>query len=270
MSGMNIPVLRRVLLAASILIFAAVIVIVLAAVLQQGEWLKASETEPLELSVDGTEIRVQYSVEVESGMPYDLSDITASIYLCDHTRGSSALLGTVDGLTIEGGGKTLVEFDTGFSSVTTFLIFRDLAVNDGKPLHFDIVVSCGYLMGLASFTLTAEVDVPVSETDGKVDFDIPEDTDTRFTLLADNLAEWVAPDIDATISGGGHIMSVTSAYADGAYSVTLESSEGLDAAIDGMIASGGAVMVSGGKTTQLTSGDLEALQTALDLMRWYL
>lgn len=259
--------IRSILSAASIVVMAACLVIVLVAMAPSGEWVSIEEIEAPSVSSDDSGFILRYSAEATSHMPYDLDDLEGELHLTDPVRGSRALICTVDGLSIPAGGSAILEIESEISAVTSMLIFRDLAMKDGAPLHFDLELSCSYLLGMAEFRMCVGIDVPVTASGEKLSYGIIEDTGDSFAIAVDGLAEWLLPeDGSLLISDGTSGVHSSWMTDDGTLLIGLRA-EDLNGALDAISRSDSPAIVDlSGSRHPIDGEDVESLMEVLELL----
>lgn len=267
MDGIAMRRIRLLLSAASVSAMAACLAIVLVAMTPSGEWISIEEIEAPSLSSDGSGTVLRYSAEATSNMPYDLDDLEGEIYLTDPVRGSRALICEVGGLSIPAHGSTVLEIESEISAVTAVLIVRDLAMRDGAPLHFDLVLSCTYMLGMADFRITAGIDVPVTAPGEKLSYGIVEDTEDSFAVAVEGLAGWLMPDDGSLlIADGKHEVRTMWRVRDGVLAIAL-CAEDLDGTLDAISRSDSPVIVDDAGCVHPIEGDgIRTLIDALDLL----
>lgn len=265
MNRIGIGRIRLLLSAASLATMAACLLIVLVAMTPSGEWITIEGEGMPTISSEESGFVLRYSAEATSHMPYDLEDLEGELYLTDPVRGSRALICEFEGVCIPAGRTSSIGIESGISAVTAALIVRDLAVKDGAPLHFDLVLSCSYLLGMADFRLETGIDVPVTAPGEKLSHDVFEDTKDSFGITVDGLAGWLLPDDGSLlISDGIHEAYACWSTTDGTLSLRL-SADDLDDALDSISRSGSARIVYGSGVEHVVEDD--DVRSLIDLLR---
>ncbi len=260
---------RKLLLAASVAVFVLVFGVIAVAMSPGGDWLTVEKTSPLEVSVDGTDLDLSFSVTVRSSMPYDVKDLSISMSLADPSRGSSVPLYSEDGISIPANGSAEIDVRASIWIPTAALVLMDLAMKDGAPLHIGLEASCGYLGGLASFRLASEIGVPVTAEGERLSFSVLEDTDTSFSVGVNGLAGWLVPE-DRTIyvSGGGEEASITVTGQGSSGILSVRSDSGLDGVLSRISSADDYKAVDGnGDAVGLSKTALRALDTIMQYAR---
>ena len=257
------------LLIGSAVAFAIVILIVLIALTPSGNWLEIHQGSPAEVSRDGASLKISFSVEVDSNMPYDVEGLDIALTMADHGRGSSVPLCSKEGVRIASHGTTEVPIEMSVRIPTAALVLRDLAMKDGAPLHFDLSAKCRYLHGTASFELATEIDVPVAADGEKVSYSVTEDTGTSFSLRIDGLAGWLVPESRVLhLSGGGEEAVIAVDGSGSSVMFSVRSDSGLDGALERIASSDDFRAVDGeGSEAGLGPDGVRALDTALQYAR---
>ncbi len=260
---------RKLLLAASVAVFALVFGVIGAAMSPSGDWLTVEKTSPLEVSVDGTNLDLSFSVTVGSSMPYDVKDLSISISLIDSSRGSSVPLYSEDGISIPANGSAEIDVKASIWIPTAALVLMDLAVKDGAPLHFDLEASCGYLGGLASFRMVSEIGVPVTAEGEKLSFSVLEDTDASFSVGVDGLAGWLVPESRIIfVSGGGEEASISVTGQGSSAMLSVRSDASLEGLLERISSAGDYKAVDeNGNDVDLSKEALGAMDTILQYAR---
>lgn len=258
---------RRILAIASMAAMVSCLLIVLVAMTPSGEWISIEEVGTPSISSDDSGFVIRYSAEVTSHMPYDLDDLKGELHLTDPVRGSSALICEFEGLSIPAGGSVPVEIESEISAFTAALIFRDLTMRDGAPLHFDFALSCTYMLGMADFRVGAGVDVPVTAPGEKISYGIVEDTEDSFIIAVNGLAEWLLPGNGSlTITGGDRHADASWSSADGTLTIGLYA-EDLDGTLEVVSRSDDPSIVDGsGHVHPIDGEDVGSLMDALGFL----
>ena len=267
MNRIGIGRIRLLLSAASVAALATCLVIVLVAMTPSGEWITIEGTGMPSISSEESGLVLRYSAEATSHMPYDLDGLSGELYLTDPVRGSSARICSIDDMTIPAGGSAPVEIESEVSAFTAALIFRDLAMRDGAPLHFDLVLSCSYMLGMADFRMTAGIDVPVTAPGERLSYGIAEDSEDSFRISVDGLAEWLLPeDGSVLIAGGGHEVRGTWCTTGGTVGIELFA-EDLDRALDAISRSDDPSFIDGsGRVHPIEGEDVRSLIDTLGFL----
>ena len=155
--------LRTGMLVASVAVVVLAVGIILLAMMTPGNWVEVHESEPIAIGMEGTNVRVKGTVEVDSNMPYALEGVDVSLVMVDRERGSRTTLYSESGIHVPPGRST-ISIDSGISASTVMLMIRDRAVKDGAPLEMELDVDCRYMLGLAGFHLTSDILVPLTWT----------------------------------------------------------------------------------------------------------
>lgn len=259
---------RTALFALTVAVFALTITII-AISFTPSDWISVEQTSPLDASVHGANLDVSTSVTIKSSMPYDIDDLDVSICLADPGRGSSVPLYHQDGIVIRSNSMTEVNIQASVMLPVAALVIKDMALDDGDPLRLCLKVGCGYFMGLMSFKLVSEIEIPVAAEGEKISYRVTEDTEHAYSLEVSGLAEWLTPDgMTAIVSGGGE-EAVLSISGSGSTVVMSASS---DSDLDGVlarIASAGDYHADDGHGNELdlSSDDLHVLDDALQYAR---
>ncbi len=260
---------RKALLIGSVAVFVVIMTVIVIAFIPSGNWLEIQQTSPVEVSLDGSDMDVSFTVDVTSRMPYDVDDLGIALVLTDRGRGSSVPLYSADGIRLAANETTSLTIETSIWMPATLLTVRDLAMRDGAPLHLELTASCGYLGGLASFRLTSDLDVPVTAEGEKISYAVVDDTMTSFSVRVDGLADWLVPgDRSLTVSGGGETATLTVSNSDGTAVFSATSDSGLDGVL-GRIASADDLLVvdEEGDRIDLDADALRTLDSLLEYAR---
>lgn len=266
MESGDIARVRKVLLAATVVVFAALIALVAAAVSPQEDWIEYSVESPeygLEREGYGVYATVSCAVTVTSHMHFDVDKIDLKVYLVDGD--SRELVATVEDETIEADGTATVDISSRFSLLTGLSEVYKI-VEDGEPLHLQVEATCSYLLGLASLTATTDVYVPITE-EGGMSIAVTENTSTDFEADISGLKEWIVPDDrDLTITGGGYTLNASVHYADGVLSVSMSSESDLKEATMAMSSAEDLSAVDSEGVVVSVSGNM---MLAMYLVLWY-
>ena len=224
---------RKVLFALSVVVFITVFGIIAVAFTPSGDWVKIEQSSPVELTRNGADINISFSIDVTSVMPYEVSGMDISLSLVDHNNGSYVPLYSENGITIAPHSTTRLDIDTSIWLPSVALVFRDMVMKDGVPLHLDLIATCGYLGGLTSFRLVSEIDIPVTAEGEKLSFATMEDTDESFVIKFNGLADWLIPkERTVVISGGNEKMTLSTSGSDGVAILSMTSESGLDGVLN--------------------------------------
>ncbi len=259
--------LRTGMLVASVAVVVLAVGIILLAMLTPGNWVEVHESEPIAIGINGTNVRVTGTVEVDSNMPYAVEDVDVSLVMVDRERGSRTTLYSESGIQVPPGRST-ISIDSGISASTVMLMVRDRAVKDGAPLEMVLDVDCRYMLGLAGFHLTSDMMVPVTAEGGKLGWSVTENTDDSFAVHVTGLADWLMPDDRRiSISGGGESFDMAVVSDDGGLTVSFRSDNGLDGVLKHIASSSDAICVDDDGILDWSSGEIRDLDSIVSLAR---
>ena len=259
---------RRVLAIIPVLPVIVVAVIVIVALTPSGAWLDISRDAEPSVEVNGAYLDAEVPVLMASHMPYALEDLSFQVTLVDEVRGSYQTVISSAPTDIPGNGTGTLTLESHIFAPTLYLVMGDLIERQGSILRFEVTASCGYLLGLADFTLDAVIDVPLAEGDGGVTYGIVENSDDAFEVRIDGLRSTLMPDDSVYIlSGGGSSLSVHIRSSDGSLILSVTSTNGLDAAIATLLGSEGKVFTGSEGPMQVDDEDLDMFLEALNFVR---
>lgn len=259
---------RRVLAIIPVLPVIVVAVIVIVALTPSGAWLDISRDAEPSVEVNGAYLDAEVPVLMASHMPYALEDLSFQVTLVDEVRGSYQTVISSAPTDIPGNGTGTLTLESHIFAPTLYLVMGDLIERQGSILRFEVTASCGYLLGLADFTLDAVIDVPLAEGDGVVTYGIVENSDDAFEVRIDGLRSTLMPDDSVYIlSGGGSSLSVHIRSSDGSLILSVTSTNGLDAAIATLLGSEGKVFTGSEGPIQVDDEDLDMFLEALNFVR---
>ena len=259
---------RRVLAIIPVLPVIVVAVIVIVALTPSGAWLDISRDAEPSAAANGAYLDAEVPVLMASHMPYALEDLSFQVTLVDEVRGSYQTVISSAPTDIPGNGTGTLTLESHIFAPTLYLVMGDLIERQGSILRFEVTASCGYLLGLADFTLDAVIDVPLAEGDGVVTYGIVENSDDAFEVRIDGLRSTLMPDDSVYIlSGGGSSLSVHIRSSDGSLILSVTSTNGLDAAIATLLGSEGKVFTGSEGPMQVDDEDLDMFLEALNFVR---
>lgn len=259
---------RRVLAIIPVLPVIIVAVIVVVALTPSGAWLDITRDAEPSVEVKGAYLDVEVPVLVASHMPYALEDLSFQVTLVDDVRGSYQTVVSSVPSDIPGNGVGTLVLESHIFAPTLYLVMGDLIERQGSVLRFEVTASCGYLLGLADFTLDAVIDAPLADGDGVVTYEIVENSDNTFEVRINGLRSTLMPDDSVYIlSGGGSYLSVLISSSDGSLVFSVTSTNGLDAAIATLLGSEGKSFTGSGGPMQVDDEDLDMFLKALDFVR---
>lgn len=267
---MDIGTVRRILLGATLAVFAVLIGIVALAVSPQGDWVTYDVGSP-EYGLDNEGLTVYGTVscpiEISSNMNFDVDSIDVYVYVVDGD--SRELVATVEDESIQAHGTVTVDIDSRFRLSTALLEIYSVA-SEGQPLHLQLEASCTYLLGLASFTLVSDVYIPIAEEGTGIDIQVTEDTDSSFSGTVGGLEAWILPDErEFTVSGSGMSVDVTIAVSGHSIILTMTSDDVVKTALTTVASSSDLSAVdSEGNQMDISGTTVYALYAVLLFMEW--
>lgn len=229
---MRISVARTAVAVVSFMVVATCIMIIAAGMAVDGDWVEIDGTDSLTLEREGPGLVLRGEVELRSNMRYDMEDLRVSIRMTDDARGSRATILDMHGISLASSGTTVLNVCEEIPIQSALLIARDRLAVDGAPLQFRLSASCSYLMGLASFSAEAVLEVPVVAEGEVLSWRVVSDEKDNWTLAVDGLAEHLVPDPHTMeVSGGGETARISVAEEDGSLIVSVA----CDSVLDGVL-----------------------------------
>ena len=229
--------IRRIIACISAIAILSVVVIVLIALSPSGNWFELEDGYSLDMEMEDTRIVIRCEAVLDSNVPYALDDVEVSLSMVDEERGSRAILFSESGIEILPG-KNDLSLEASISAPTVMLIVRDAAMKDGMPLDFRLNVECGYMLGMADFSLESSVRMPVTEPGHVLEYEIVQNTEDSYVIEIEGLAGWLIPDDRAAVvSGGGETAELDTEYTGEVLRISFGSESGLDGVFDRIAAS---------------------------------
>lgn len=227
---MRIEDVRKGIAVVSTAVVAACIISVACALAVPGDWVEVDGTDSLSVEWSGLGLMLDGTLEVRSNMNYDIDDLDLKVVMVDPARGSYATVLDLSDITLHAHDTTVVDVHRSIPVLSMLLMADDVLTVDGKPLEFRVTASCSYLLGLASFSTEAVVEVPMTADGEVLRWDVVTDDADTWTLEADGLADWILSDEDVliTVSGGGESATLSVTGDDGLLTVSAHSDTGLD------------------------------------------
>lgn len=262
---MRIEDIRKGIAVVSTAVVAICIISVACALAVPGAWVEVDGTDSLSVEWSGLGLMLDGTLEVRSNMNYDMDDLDVKVVMTDPSRGSYATVLDLSDLTLYAHDTTSVDVHRSIPVLSMLLMADDVLTVDGKPLEFRISVSCSYLLGLASFSTEAVVEVPMTADGEVLSWDVVMDDTETWTLGADGLADWILPDEDILIavSGGGESATLSVTADEGLLTVSAHSDSGLDGVFQ-RISDSECMQVDG---ATLDRGQVRTIGEVLDVVR---
>ncbi|MCL2031661.1 MAG: hypothetical protein FWG96_00040 [Methanomassiliicoccaceae archaeon] len=183
---------------------AAVVILVLSAsipILRGG--LDVTAEGDTDISVEGAFILAKGTYVIDSGLTYDVQDVTLRAYIVDDAFGSRVNILTLSGITIKANSVTEIKLESRTFIPSAYLILRDLVSRDGSEIPIRAEFSGKYIYGLIGMNVTVDTTIQLSEKGSKLEYDVRKD-DTSLSLEIRN----ISPDIPVgdqsiSVTGGG-------------------------------------------------------------------
>lgn len=176
-----------------------VIIIVLIAMLMPNGIVSVSETEPISISVKGSEMFMDGRYEIESDLPYPVENLSLKVILTDRGNSSEIILWEKDGITLDPGSNSSLDVHSRFFLPAVVLFAKGLMSNTDASADVIISVSGNYMMGLIDVRVDGHVRSPLTQPGSEIDCSIEKDGLSHMIFTISGLADHLLPDDSNTV-----------------------------------------------------------------------
>jgi len=137
--------------------------VVITAFIPQDGLFEITEKEPVGVSLDGLDMRIEGSHEIGSGLPHDLDDLDVHVALVNASGTKRIPLAEHSGLKLPSGGKLLVDHDIVVFLPSFYAIFQDPVDRPGSEPMLEISASGRYMGGAMTMDFDTRIGLKITE-----------------------------------------------------------------------------------------------------------
>lgn len=192
---------RTALAVVPLVVFAAVVAVVAVGVLSPGSMhVSLDEDDPLEFGYAGFYLESEGGITVWSDLPYDVTDLTLSVYLILPSGGES-LLFSQSGMSVPAGEETDIEVHVSAYAPAVYGLVMDCDQNDTGVVPFKIVATFGYMAGLVELSVDATVSFSLTSDGGAPTISGIDSDRSAIIVVRDLNPVLIPPDTEMILEG---------------------------------------------------------------------
>lgn len=189
-------------------VFAAVVAVIAVGVLLPGSMhVSLDDDDPLEFGYTGFYLESDSGITVRSDLPYDVTDLTLSVYLILPSGGES-LLFSQSGMSVPAGEGTDIEVHVSAYAPAVYGLIMDCAHNDTGVIQFRIVATFGYMLSLMELNVDAIVSFSLTSDGRAPAISGIESGESAIFVVRDLNPVLIPPDTDVVLEGANDTVRI--------------------------------------------------------------